>query len=142
MKSFLLLLAIVVVFALTSSSAPTVTGATDTSKKEMAVMKFHYTVTVQNVALKGEYLFVHDDEAMARGEACSYIYEGDSEVPKNLVASFHCTPMLRAKAKSFTVRTALVSPGVFELKEYQFAGSTESHLVPGSLQAAHVYLVP
>ena len=142
MKSFLLFLAVILVFTLANSSAPTVTNAADSSKKEMAVMKFNYTVTLMDVSLKGEYLFVHDDEAMARGEACSYIYKGVSEVPRNLVASFHCLPAARAKAESFTVRTSMVSPGVYELKEYQFAGSTESHLVPGSQHSEHVNIAP
>lgn len=142
MKSFLLFLAVLGVFALANSSAPTVTNAADNSKKEMAVMKFHYTVTLMDVSLKGEYLFVHDDDAMARGEACTYIYKGVSEAPKNLVASFHCIPAARAKAESFTVRTSMVSPGVYALTEYQFAGSTESHLVPVSQHADHVNVAP
>ena len=141
MKSFLLFLAVIVVFTLANSSAP-VTNAADSSKKEMAVMKFNYTVTVMDVSLKGEYLFVHDDEAMARGEACTYIYKGVDESPKNLVASFHCIPAAREKAAYFTVRTSMVSPGVYKLDEYQFAGSTESHLVPVSPHAEHVHVAP
>ena len=142
MKSFLLFLAVLVVFTLANSSAPTVTNAAGSSKKEMAVMKFNYTVTLMNVSLKGEYLFVHDDEAMARGEACTYIYKGVGESPKNLVASFHCIPAARARAENFTVRTSMVSPGVYELKEYQFAGSIESHLVPASQHSEHVNVAP
>ena len=142
MKSFLLFLAVILVFTLANSSAPTVTNAADNSKKEMAVMKFNYTVTLMDVALKGEYLFVHDDDAMARGEACTYIYKGAGESPKSLVASFHCIPATRARAESFTVRTSMISPGVYELKEYQFAGSTESHLVPVTQHAEHVNVAP
>ena len=142
MKSFLFFLAVLVVFTLANSSAPTVTNAADSPKKEMAVMKFNYTVTLMNVSLKGEYLFVHDDAAMARGEACTYIYKGVYEAPKNLVASFHCIPAARPKAPYFTVRTSMISPGVYELKEYQFAGSTESHLVPVTQHAEHVNVAP
>ena len=142
MKSFLLFLAVILVFTLANSSAPTVTNAADSSKKEMAVMKFNYTVALMDVSLKGEYLFVHDDEAMARGEACTYIYKGTNESPKNLVASFHCIAATRAKAEYFTVRTSMISPGVYELKEYQFAGSTESHLVPVTQHAEHVNGAP
>ena len=142
MKTFLLFLAVIVLSTLANSSAPTVTNGADSSKKEMAVMKFNYTVTLMDVSLKGEYLFVHDDEAMARGEACTYIYKGVSEAPKNLVASFHCIPAARTKTASFTVRTSMISPGVYELKEYQFAGSTESHLVPITQHAEHVNVAP
>lgn len=101
-------------------------------------MNFGYTVTVMDVALKGEYLFVHDDAAMLRGEACTFVYKGLKETPKNLVVSFHCTPAARAKAENFTTRTFLVSPGKYELREFQFAGSSEAHLVPVGQQVEHV----
>jgi hypothetical protein len=84
-----------------------------------------------NVVLpKGEYLFVHDDAMMARGEACTSVYslKGNS---RKLMASFHCTPVPRTAVKSFTVRTMQVTPSAIEeFREFQFAGSTESHLVP------------
>ena len=82
------------------------------------------------VTLQGEYLFVHDDVAMARGEACTYVYKGDAAVANKLVISFHCTPATRAKVAQFTVRTILTSTGQSELREFQFAGSSEAHLVP------------
>ena len=93
-------------------------------------MIFSQPVKLMGVTLKGEYLFVHDDEAMARGEACTFVYKGNAEIAKNLVASFHCTPAERGKVAHFTVRTLLASPGQYELRELQFAGSTEAHLVP------------
>ena len=43
--------------------------------------KFDYNVTLMDIPLKGEYLFVHDDAAMARGEACTYVYKGVDEKP-------------------------------------------------------------
>ena len=79
---------------------------------------------------KGEYLIVHDDAAMARGEACTSVYRLKTSGRK-LVASFHCTPVPRDMVKDFTVRTVRVTPGAMEeFREFQFAGSTESHLVP------------
>jgi len=95
-------------------------------------MKFDQPVKLMGATLKGEYLFVHDDEAMARGEACTFVYKGEAENPNNLVVSFHCTPAVRGKVDYFTVRTLLTSPGQYELREFQFRGSTEAHLVPVS----------
>jgi hypothetical protein len=141
MKSFLLFLALLFVMTL-SSSAPSVTNAANAVNKQKAVMNFEYKVTLMDVALKGEYLFVHDDAAMARGEACTYVYKGLNETPKNLVVSFHCTPAARAKAENFTVRTLMVSPGEYELMEFQFAGSKEAHLVPISIHIGHVSIAP
>jgi hypothetical protein len=90
------------------------------------------------VTLRGDYLFVHDDAAMVRGEACTYVYKGNAAVPDKLVVSFHCTPVPRTIVGHFTVRTMLIAPGQSELSEFQFAGSSEGHLVPESSHSAHV----
>lgn len=137
MKSFLLLVAILAVVALGGTSVTSITNATN-ANKERAVTRFDYPVSLMNVPLKGEYLFVHDEEAMARGEACTLVYKGLNETPKNLVISFHCMPVVRGRVETFTVRTSLVAPGQYELREFQFAGSREAHLVPLSQRAEHV----
>ena len=142
MKSFLLLIALLFVVTLSSSSAPTVTNAAISAKTERAVMTFNRPVTLMDVTLRGEYLFVHDDAAMARGEACTYVYKGTAENPNNLVVSFHCMPVQRKQVDYFTVRTSPGVTGDFELREFQFKGSTESHLVPMSQREAHVAIVP
>ena len=125
------LLFMLMVFALMlSASFLVATGKAPAAKKQSATVVFNEPVKLLNVVLQGEYLVVHDDEAMARGEACTYVYslKGDS---RTLVASFHCTPVPRDKVKGFTVRTARTSlDAMSEFREFQFAGSTESHLVP------------
>ncbi len=131
MKSFLLFIALLFAVTLSSSSAPSAANAAS-AKKDRAVMTFEQPVKLMGVILKGEYLFVHDDAAMARGEACTFVYKGVSENPSKLVISFHCTPAERTKAVSFLVRTQLTASGIIELKEFQFEGSTEAHLVPAS----------
>jgi len=142
MKSFLLFIALLFVATLSSSSAPTVTSAASAAKTERAVMTFNRPVTLMDVTLRGEYLFVHDDAAMARGEACTYVYKGAAENPDRLVVSFHCMPVQRNRVDYFTVRTSPGATGDFELREFQFKGSTESHLVPMSQHEAHVAIVP
>jgi len=67
---------------------------------------------------------------MARGEECTFVYTGNAEIQNKLVVSFHCTPAARAKVASFTVRTIQISPELSEIREFQFGGMTEAHLVP------------
>ena len=127
MKSLILLVALL--FAVTISGSSLVASKAAPSGKKQALMQFTEPVRLMGVILKGEYLFVHDDDAMARGEACTFVYKGNSAAASKLVVSFHCIPAQRAKVGSFTVRMAAVS-GFNELTEYQFAGETEAHTVP------------
>jgi len=141
MKSCLLFVALLAAIVWSTSSAPTVTNAANVAGKERAEVKFDEQVTLMNVPLKGDYLFVHDAAAMARGDACIYVYKGLVEKPENLVVSFHCTPRTRVKAKHFTVRSEVIAPQRNEITEFQFAGSIEGHEVPKvSQHAEHVTL--
>ena len=128
MKSLLLLIAVLFAVVLSSSSAVP-SKASATAKKQKAITQFNDPVRLMGVTLKGTYLFVHDDAAMARGEACTFVYKGEAENASKLVVSFHCVPAQRLKVGSFVVRTEMVS-GINELREYQFEGDTEAHMVP------------
>ena len=134
MKSVLLFVALLCAVTLSSSLTPPAARATSMAKKDRAVMKFNQPVVLMGVTLKGEYLFVHDDAAMARGEACTFVYKGDAEIQSKLVVSFHCTPAERAKVAAFTVRTVQISPELNEIREFQFGGMKEAHLVPVSVK--------
>lgn len=114
----------------TSSAAPD-------ARKRSAVTEFPTPVTVQGIVLKGRYLFVHDDVAMARGDACTYIYKGEAEVRDRLVTSFHCIHIERTKAEKFIWRARETTLGV-ELVEFQFSGETASHGVPNPVNTAVV----
>jgi len=128
MKSLLLLMALLFAVVLGSSSA-VVTKASNPATKQKATVQFNDTVRLMGIPLKGQYLFVHDDAAMARGEACTFVYKGDAEISSKLVVSFHCMPTQRLKVDGFVVRTELVA-GSNELREYQFGGDTEAHMIP------------
>ena len=65
----------------------------ETKKNERATIEFTQTVKLLNVFLKGEYLVVHDEAMMAKGEDCTYLYDRSGK----LVVSFHCTPVERVK---------------------------------------------
>jgi hypothetical protein len=128
MKTFVLFLALVCVAVLTST--PAAGSKTLVGHKQKAVAQFNSPVVLQGVTLKGEYLFVHDDSAMTRGEACTRVYKGNAELPSKLIVAFHCVPLERTKFSYFIVRTKQVTPDVAEVTEYQFKGDTEAHGVP------------
>ena len=90
---------VVVLCALIIGSLSWETKASNTALKQSAVINFDRAVVLHGVTLKGKYLFVHDDAAMQRGEACTYVYEGKAPIPKKLVVSFHCVPIERAKGE-------------------------------------------
>jgi hypothetical protein len=124
---------VVVLCALIIGAVSWETKASNTVRKQSAVVNFDKAVVLHGMTLKGEYLFVHDDAAMQRGEACTYVYEGNAAIPRKLVVSFHCIPVQRSKAKTFVVRSVETFPGLIELQEFQFAGDTEGHVVPTSM---------
>jgi len=109
---------------------PSGTGAAP--RRESAVVEFAETVKLGGVLLRGEYLVVHDEERMARGEPCTYVYSGKQADEKKLVTSFHCIHMNRERAAAFKVTFArrLSAYEVPEIKEIQFAGSKDGHKVP------------
>ena len=83
MKSLILLAALL--FAVTLSSSSLVASKAAPSGSKRAVAVFTEPVRLMGVDLnKGEYLFVHDDAAMARGEACTFVYKGNAPVASKL----------------------------------------------------------
>ena len=105
--------------------------------RDISVVDLSDKTRVAKTILQGKYIFVHDDEKMAKGEACFYIYEycadaaGQPEArPDKLVVSFHCQPVQREKARHIILTYGMVNPELFELREIQFTGSTEGHRVP------------
>ena len=100
----------------------------ESKKTERATIECTETVKLLDVFLKGEYFIVHDEDKMAKGEDCTYVYDAKGK----LVVSFHCTPVERPKSEKFRVVAyrSTITNGPAEIKEIQFAGSTEAHLVP------------
>ena len=112
-----------------------------TPKKEMAVVDLPDKTKMMKEILQGKYIFVHDEERMAKGEPCFYIYKysqdaaGKPEVKdENLVLSFHCQHLERAKAPQIVMTYVMVAgqSDLFEIKEVQFANSTAVHRLPNS----------
>lgn len=125
MKKFLL--AGSMLFALMMVGAFAAHARTDSKSNERATVQFTETYKLLGVFLKGEYLVVHDEGRMAKGEDCTYLYDRSGV----LVVSFHCTPVQRPKSNGFRVVASRSGTDAFlEIKELQFSGSTEAHLVP------------
>lgn len=100
---------------------------------QMATIEIPQLVIFNGVFLKGTYVVVHDDVKMARGENCTYVYEYANNERGRLVTSFHCTPVHRERAASFKMVVAPVTQGpsgIAKVVEFQFAGSTEGHMLP------------
>jgi hypothetical protein len=88
-------------------------------------------VTLQGHVLKGRYLVIHHEGMMQQGKPCTYFYTLDGDSKGELVASFHCTPVVRTKIDQFVVRLSSDNPaGITEITEVQFPGSAEGHRVP------------
>jgi hypothetical protein len=132
MKNFLLLFAVILALALVGQPLTTANGGVSPLHKEQAIVEFKTPVKLMHVILEGEYLFVHDEDKMQAGEACTYVYKSEGGIPGKLVISFHCIPVPRETVARFTARTSLVltKPVIYELTEFQFAGSHEGHQVP------------
>lgn len=102
-------------------------------KRESAVVEFTNTVKLADVLLRGQYLIVHDEERMAKGEACTYVYSGTAEKADKLITSFHCVHMDRAKIDKLKITFANNGCKPYEtpeILEIQFAGSADGHRVP------------
>ena len=108
------------------------TASTATTLRESAVAEFAQSVKLGNVLLRGEYLFVHDEERMAKGQPCTYVYSGKELDEAMLVASFHCIHTDREMVSEFTptIIKRTTPSDVPELREIQFAGSKDGHRVP------------
>ena len=108
-------------------------SAGNAPKKESAVVEFTNTVKLMGVLLRGQYLIVHDEARMAKGEACTYVYRGKAENTDKLVTSFHCTHMDRVKTDNIKISYSNYGGKPYEtpeILEIQFAGSADGHRVP------------
>ncbi len=121
-----------VVLALLAALAVTAGLSSAAATREWACVNFREPVQIGKYFLMGPHLIVHDQDKMAQGQPCTYIYEGNQPRPEKLVVSFHCRPIARNAASLFTISVRR-SPDVLAilgLQEFQFAGSSEGHGVP------------
>jgi len=129
MRSRLLVGALLVLAFCTAGGASTGSHA---SPRQWAIVNFTDPVTLRGHILMGQYLVVHDDQRMAKGEPCTSIYRFDANRgPQALEVEFTCKPDQRAACDktTFSVRR---NPelGIATVVEYQFAGDSEVHGIP------------
>jgi hypothetical protein len=106
-------------------------GTIDNPRIESAVVTFNEPVRLQDMILRGEYLFIHHEGMMARGKPCTSVYTVGGEKDGRFVISFHCRPVKRNIAEQFKVITSQTSAcDTPVIQEIQFAGRTEGHQVP------------
>ncbi len=130
MRSRILLGAIVVV-GLFSAGSMASTGSHATPR-QWSVVTFSDPVVLRGHVLMGEYLIVHDDARMEKGEPCTSIYRFDpAKGPQQLVLEFVCQPQQRTVCErtTFTVERDSVL-GLNKVTDYQFAGDSELHGIP------------
>jgi hypothetical protein len=90
---------------------------------------FHRPTWVGKSILQGRYIIEHDNDRMARGEPCTYIYAFDDQT--NPVVTFHCTHLERERAGTNLVYLIDdAASGWKRFTEFQFAGEHASHGYP------------
>jgi hypothetical protein len=106
--------------------------------RQSAVVYVAEPTLIGSTLVEGRVLFTHDHAKMARGEPCTTIYRFE---PANgraeALTSFQCIPTPRKVVHKFTLTTrpnAALGVGCV-LTEFQFAGDSEGHGVPGSMSA-------
>ena len=90
---------------------------------------FQRPVRVGRNILQGHYVIEHDNDRMARGEPCTYIYAYNDRTRPVVV--FHCTHLERDRNGTNTVALVTISDGSMQkMTEFQFAGEYAAHGVP------------
>lgn len=107
--------------------------------KQWTVVNFTVPTRLGNDVMLGQYLIVHDDARMAKGEPCTTIYRfNPSRGPEEQIVEFMCVPNhgLPNETMKLTVeREPGVNPSArVALVGYQFAGDAEIHGVPSVLR--------
>lgn len=99
--------------------------------KQLTDVWFMRPTMVGKSILQGHYVIEHDNDRMARGEPCTYIYAFDDRTTP--VATFHCTHLERGRA-SQNIAVVATKGDMQVLKEFQFGGETAAHGVPGNIR--------
>jgi hypothetical protein len=105
-----------------------------TPSRRAALVHFTRPTLIAGTFVFGRVVIVHDDEKMARGEACTTLYHYDPKAARgegDSIVNFHCQPKARSAARNVVVRSSQISPaGPDRLLEYQLVGEVEGHGVP------------
>ena len=96
--------------------------------RQSAIVWFNQPVRIGNNILQGRYVIEHDNDRMAAGAPCTYIYSWeDQTVP---VVAFHSVHLDRPGVEKTTVVLTTGSDGFKRLLEFQFPGDSGGHGLP------------
>ena len=115
-------------FFLAIQTAPPVPPMVTAAARQATEVWFMQPVRVGDKILQGRYVIEHDNDRMARGEACTHIYAFNDQ--KTPIVAFHCTHLERDAVKSNTVVLQSNADGFKTLTEFQFNGETAAHGYP------------
>jgi hypothetical protein len=99
-----------------------------TPARREASVWFKQPVRIGENILHGQYVIEHDNDRMAQGGPCTYIYAMSDR--KNPVVAFHCVHLDRAAAKQNTVVLVPGGDGFQRMTEFQFVGEDGAHGLP------------
>lgn len=96
--------------------------------RQSTVVWFNQPVRIGNNILQGRYVIEHDNDRMAAGGPCTYIYKFEDQ--KTPVVAFHCVHLERDGVDKPTVVLSTGPDGFKRLVEFQFPGDTGGHGMP------------
>jgi hypothetical protein len=96
--------------------------------RQATVVWFNQPVRIGNNILQGRYVIEHDDDRMAAGGPCTYIYKFEDQ--KTPVVAFHCVHLDRPAGDQGTVVLHKGADGFLYLDEFQFPGDAAAHGLP------------
>jgi hypothetical protein len=99
-----------------------------TPARQATVVWFNQPVRIGNNILQGRYVIEHDDDRMAAGGPCTYIYRFEDQ--KTPVVAFHCVHLDRPSGDQGTVVLHKGADGFLYLDEFQFPGDAAAHGLP------------
>ena len=122
------------VMAILASGVLAASDAGGSPTRQWSAVFFAQPTTIAGRTVQGAVLFVHDDQLMASGGACTSVYRFDPATgPKELVVSFMCRPEKRVAVNKFTASCIRNGGNLQILTSYQFPGDAEAHGVPASV---------
>lgn len=115
-------------FLLAFQTEPPVPPVLAAPARQATVVWFNQPVRIGNNLLQGRYVIEHDNDRMAAGGPCTYIYKWDDQtVP---VVAFHCVHLDRPDVDKTTVVLTNGPDGFKRLVEFQFPGDSGGHGTP------------
>ncbi len=105
-------------------------GHANNPQYKSVIVTFTKNTLFYDTVLRGDYLIVHDDAAMAvPGKHCTRIYHYENGQIGALVTTFRCQPVPSETAKQ-TNFSVVPSVTIDRVSGFQIAGDEEIHAVP------------